>query len=286
MKKDGILEVYDTECFNLILEVKEHSISTTELIKYLSGTSDLFKTLNHSLNRYYSCGYDQILIDIEALEKGSFKINARIKKMARHPLFVAGVTVVATHLLSGNQGETTVYNINNGTVINIQGSELMQNKDLVKAISSIAETTVNSKEVAALTLEYTDEKKQLQRRTLENDILRTLVVEDIDENDRENHLLSNARLIVVSPVLDSTPAYWKVKLNDRTFSARMTDEEFLNRMDKEKIAFAKNDILIADIETIIMEKANGVPDVKHYIRKVHQYPKYTVSQKVQQKDLF
>ena len=66
----------------------------------------------------------------------------------------------------------------------------------------------------------------------------------------------------------------------------MTDEEFLNRMDKEKIAFAKNDILIADIETIIMEKANGVPDVKHYIRKVHQYPKYTASQKVQQKDLF
>ena len=52
------------------------------------------------------------------------------------------------------------------------------------------------------------------------------------------------------------------------------------------IKVTENDILIADIETIIMEKANGVPDVKHYIRKVHQYPKYTVSQKVQQKDLF
>ena len=112
------------------------------------------------------------------------------------------------------------------------------------------------------------------------------VNDDIDENDRDNHILSNARLVVVSPVLDSTPAYWKVKLNDRTFSARMTDEEFLNKMDKEKIAFAKNDILIADIETIITEKANGVPDVKHYIRKVHQYPKYTESKKVQQKDLF
>lgn len=35
MKKDNILEVYDTECFNLILEVKEHSISTTELISSL-----------------------------------------------------------------------------------------------------------------------------------------------------------------------------------------------------------------------------------------------------------
>lgn len=286
MRKDGVLEVYDTECFNLILEVKEHSISTAELIKYLAGTTDLFKTLNHSLNRYYSCGYDQILIDIEALEKGSFKINARIKKLAKHPLVVAGFTAVVTHLLSGNQGETSVYNINNGTVINIQCSELIQNRDLVKAISSIAETTVNSKEVAALTLEYTDERKQLQRRTLENDVLRTLVVDDIDENDRDNHILSNARLVVVSPVLDSTPAYWKVKLNDRTFSARMTDEEFLNKMDKEKIAFAKNDILIADIETIITEKANGVPDVKHYIRKVHQYPKYTESKKFHQKDLF
>ncbi len=116
--------------------------------------------------------------------------------------------------------------------------------------------------------------------------MRTLVVDDIDENDRDNHILSNARHVVVSPVLDSTPAYWKVKLNDRTFSAIMTDEEFLNKMDKEKIAFAKNDILIADIETIITEKANGVPDVKHYIRKVHQYPKYTESKKVQQKDLF
>ena len=76
MKKDEKLEVYDTECFNLILEVKEHSISTTELIKYLAETSELFKALNHSLNRYYSCGYDQILIDVEALDgKGLSRVD-------------------------------------------------------------------------------------------------------------------------------------------------------------------------------------------------------------------
>ena len=57
-------------------------------------------------------------------------------------------------------------------------------------------------------------------------------------------------------------------------------------MDKEKIAFAKNDILIADIETIITKKTNGVPDVKHYVRKVHKYPKYKKGKEIKQQNLF
>lgn len=286
MKKDEKLEVYDTECFNLILEVKEHSISTTELIKYLAETSELFKALNHSLNRYYSCGYDQILIDVEALEKGSFKIKTQIKKLSRHPLVVAGFTILASHLLSGNQGEANIYNINNGTVINIQCEELTQNKDLEKAISSIAKTTIDSKEVTGLILEYTDETKQLQRKALDRNILRTLVVESTDEIDRNSYILSNARLVVVAPVLDSTPASWKLRLNNKVINAKMTDEDFLKKMDKEKIAFAKNDILIADIETIITKKTNGVPDVKHYVRKVHKYPKYKKGKEIKQQNLF
>ena len=50
----------------------------------------------------------------------------------------------------------------------------------------------------------------------------------------------------------------------------MTDIDFLELMSKNKIAFGIGDVLVADLETIITLKRDNTPNVKHYIRKVHQ----------------
>ena len=126
-------------------------------------------------------------------------------------------------------------------------------------------TTVNSSEVKALTFEYATQQNETARKTIENESLRHLIVPIEEEADKTTHMWTNARLVVVSPVLDSTPAAWKLKLDGRVISAKMTDQDFLSKMDKEKIAFAKNDILIADLETIVTKSAINISFLAHAI---------------------
>lgn len=280
MKKGIDLQTIQTEeIFSLVLDVEGHSISTTELIEYLSNMSQVFQSLNHSLNKSYAIGYDQVCIDVVAFEKGSFKIKTKLKKLSKHPLFVAivgGIVVSMFDNISNQDKPLNVY-INNGVQIEISLNELKQNKELVHAISNLAKTSVNSSEVKALTFEYATQQNETARKTIENESLRHLIVPIEEEADKTTHMWTNARLVVVSPVLDSTPAAWKLKLEGRVISAKMTDQDFLSKMDKEKIAFAKNDILIADLETIVTKKEDGRNDVKYFVRKVRVYPKYTSS---------
>ena len=91
-----------------------------------------------------------------------------------------------------------------------------------------------------------------------------------------------AHLIIVSPVLESKSANWKVRFEGNEFSAKMTDENFLELMDKKHVAFGKGDILVADLETRITRKEGNVPSVKHYIRTVYKYPHYSASAIMQQ----
>lgn len=269
--------IENTECeefFNLILDVDNNSLSTTELIRYLSGTALLFTSVNHSLNKYYGVGYEQILVDVIALEKGSFKITTKIKKFSKHPMIVAGFTILAQQLFSPNTPTQNIY-INNSTV-EIHCEQIKANKEVVKAVSDIAKTTVDSLNIKSLKIEYQEPiTNETKTSSFDKEALRGLIIESVEEKEKDTHTLPMARLVVVSPVLESSPASWKVKINNKTFSAKMTDNDFLKKMDEEKIAFAKNDILIADIETIVTKKKDNTPDVKHYIRKVYDYPKYT-----------
>ena len=52
------------------------------------------------------------------------------------------------------------------------------------------------------------------------------------------------------------------------------EEKALVEMTAKKIAFAPGDEIIADIEEVISEDEQGM-HIKRYIRKVHNYPKYT-----------
>lgn len=274
------------ELFDLILDVDNGMVTSLELIKYLSNLDALMKSINHTLNRQYGIGFDQVELNIIALEKGSFKVSAFLKKLSANPYtlatFTAIISAIATNLLSDKK-ENIVYNINNSNV-EIKYGIVVENKESVRAISNIAKTTVDSREIKGLAIEYGIEQNKKQRVDITKSTLRELIVEDLDTPDKESHIMSNARLVIVSPVLESEQATWKFKFNDRKLSARMMDEGFLKLMDEKKIAFGKGDVIVADLETIVTKKSDDTPDVKHYVRKVHQYPQYTT--KVNQRDLF
>lgn len=268
-----------TEEFNFILNNDDGIISSTELISYLTGLSSLMKSVNHTLNSKYSIEFDQISIDVIALEKGSFNIKTNIKKyIKKGAIFAAGAVATAiigdvvTKLLADDKTPIT-YVFNNCNVV-INRDTVMSNRDTVKSVSRIAKTIVNSKNTTSLKIEYETPKQGLRSTTIEKTTLTNLIVEEKEEKERESIIIHNARLVIVSPVLEIEQADWRVKLNDRKFNAKMTDEDFLKTLDGHNIAFGKGDTITADIETIITTKSDSTPDVKHYIRKVHKYPQY------------
>lgn len=286
--KDGSTQSVYIEHFDFILDNKSGVISSLELIKHLSNINLLMKSMNHTLNSKYSIGFDQIIIEIEALEKGSVKIPVILKKVLNNDytkLAVGAVFgVLATNLLSENK-ETVIYNINNSNV-EIKYEVMTGNRETVKAVSGIAKAVVDSTNVNALKLGYQIENNQKQTIKIEKTTLRNLIVDDIEESEKETHLMPNARLVIISPVLEMEQANWRVRINDNKFSAKMVDESFLELMDKHKIAFAKGDAIIADLETVITIKSDNTPNVKHYIKKVYEYPEYAINGHQNERTLF
>lgn len=285
MVKSAEQSIY-IEQFNFILENSNGAISSLDLIKYLTNLNALVKSINHTLNSKYSSGFDQVLLEVVALEKGSFKIPITLKKILQNPYTQLAVGAVfgaiAANVLSDNK-ETVNYYINNSTV-EIKHEVIVGNKETARAISNIAKTTVEAPEIKSLTLEYDLADNKRETINIQKSTLGGLVVDIIEENEKESNTLLQARLIIVSPVLETEQAMWKFRMGDRKLSAKMTDNDFLELMSKNKIAFGIGDVLVADLETIITKKSDDTPDVKHYIRKVHQYPQYATQ--TAQTDLF
>ena len=253
------------EQFNFILENQDGTISSLDLITYLANLNRLIKSVNHTLNSKYSAGFDQVFIDIVALEKGSFKIPVTIRKILHNDYTKLAVGAVfgaiAANALSDNKS-TVNYYINNSTV-EIKHEVIMENKETLRAISNIAKTTVDSIEIKSLSVEYDLVDNKREKISIEKSTLGKLVVTDIEDTSKESNILPQARLIIVSPVLEAEQAIWRFRFGDRKLSAKMTDNDFLELMSKNKIAFGIGDVLTADLETIITLKSDNTPDVKH-----------------------
>ena len=263
------------ESLTLTIDTERSAVSANDLIKYISGLDELAKSINHTLNAKCSSGYDQLEISILAIEKGSFKLPVVIKKISENPLastIIGGLIVGAFF--------NTPFSAN--TECPISKEELLENKNTINAVTKIAETAVESDDVLSLSVDYQKEDGSSERVTIGKEQLKSSIKEIIEEPERESVMSMGARLVIIAPVLECKPARWKVRFEDNEFSAQMTDENFLELMDKEHIAFGKGDVLIADVETKITRRENGIPSPKHYIRKVRQYPHYSSSAKMQQ----
>mgnify|MGYP000493360489 FL=1 len=263
------------EFFELRLGIKGYSISTYDLIAYLSDTNKLITSINQTLNTKYAIGFDQIEIDVVAFEKGSFKIPLYIKKITENPTISSVVGsvfgVLISGLLSNNQEAKTIqYGTDKVVVTN---DELLKNRATANAVGNIARMAVESDGIKDLSVTYekaNGEKEQvvINKRTLSQ------VMYEVPEDDSISNIVTNATLEIVSPVFVDKPATWKVAYDGNQFTAQMTDEDFLGKMNLQKLSFAPGDVIIADMEVVAKTTERGIR-LKHYIRKVHKYPKFS-----------
>ena len=270
--------VTSEELLTFTIETDKSAISVDDLINYVSGVEDLLFSINHTLNVKYSAGYDTIELSVLAIEKGSFKIPISIKKKVEKTLIGTISTILGGLALNALHSNNTIDT--NG--FSVPQEILLENKDTVKAVTKIAQTAVESDNVRGIAVDYEKAPGEIERVTITKEQLKTSIREAIDESEPEIIMSSKAHLIIVSPVLESKSANWKVRFEDNEFSAKMTDENFLEIMDKKHVAFGKGDILVADLETRITRKEGNIPNVKHYIKTVYQYPQYSASAIMQQ----
>ena len=263
------------EFFELCLNTKDHSISTYDLIAYLTNANKLITSINQTLNVKYSIGFDQVKVDVIALKEGSFKIPLCIKKITNNATFAgAAGTIIggfALNLLTNNTEPQTIH-YGEDTVI-VTSDELLKNKKTANAVGRIAKMAVESDGIKDITITYEKNNGEQEQVTINKRTL-SKVMYDEPEAESISNMVTNATLEIVSPVFVDKPASWKVTYDNKTFTAKMTDEDFLVEMNLQKISFAPGDVIIADMEIVAKTTERGIR-LTHYIRKVHKYPKFS-----------
>jgi len=261
------------EAFEITLDVDNSTITAAELINYLSNFESLFKSINETLNLQYAAGADMVYLDVIALEKGSFKIPIVVKKLAKSPYVLSVFTLVAGKLITGQPiGET--FDSNNDP-IEIKNEVFCDNKKTVNAISNIARITVESESIKSLSVTYNKPDGNSEKITMNKEQLGSLVTQDEESLYKlETHTMRKVKLIIFSPVLENEMVNWRFILDGRIISAKMMDQDFLNLLDNNPIAFGKGDGMVVDLVTEIDKRDESHPRVRHFISKVYSYPKY------------
>ena len=265
------------EFFELKLNIDESRISVEELIGYLDNTATLIKSINQTLNKKYSIGYDDIGVDILALEKGSFKIPISIRKNIRQFFIATAATVIGeiiANLLTNNQ---TNYTISTPTeTIDVNNNIFLENVNTQKTIGRIAQMAVEKDSITDIVVTYEHPNGKLEQVTINKETLSQIKSneEATEQIEQLTNIQENIKLEIVSPVFLDKPTNWKVLHNNEAITAQMADKDFLETMDAQKIAFAKGDAIIADLECVATNSENGIK-MRYYIRKVYSYPKYT-----------
>jgi len=263
------------EFFQLTLNVQDSHVPVAELIEYLQNTNRLFKGINQTLNEKYAIGCNSIELDVVPFEEGSFKIPIWVKKVVYNPYVVDGVVtimgIVVTSLLNNKQ-ETHEIEVNH-EIVEVENKKLLENKTTAYALSNIANLAIHNDSISDISVTY--EKKNGDRENLRiSKTILSKVAEYRIEEETNCLLQTNVTMEIVSPVFSDEPSNWRVRINDRIYTARMKDADFLETMNIQGIAFGKGDTIVADFETVATDVAAGGRP-KYNITKVITYPYYT-----------
>lgn len=268
------------EEFSFIINSHSSSLPITELLTYLSNYEELVKSVNHVMNRNGGCGYDQIVVEVVAFQKGSFEIKGRLKKLSNNPTFAAiSSGIVITLLgkaLSNDPSPTVVINNSGGEVI-INYSELVADKGVVESRSRIARTAVLNPDVQSISLQNDMNGEEQHGVEMSMDELRAIIVNEEEEDKNDEIHTMRARLQIIAPVLVSEPANWRFLYDGKKIPAMMKDRDFLAKMNETKIAFGKGDIIEAELETHIFEDVDHKRKTRYSITKVYSYPHYSAN---------
>lgn len=263
------------EYFEIRLACDCDTIEIQSLIKYLNQANLMIQGINETLNKDYNCGYEDIEVEVYALEHGSIRIPFNIKKFAEKLLYdlpIAIIGGVAVYLICGNK-EPIMIQTNDGEIEAVPDT-FLENKQTKRSVGKIARMVVEDEGIKDLSITYEKPNGNQESVTISKSQLEKVADECEGTDDDIITAIPETRLQIYGPILDSRPSSWRVKYNGNIIPARMADTDFLDEMTAKKIAFAPDDEIIADLEQIISEDEKGT-HIKWYIRKVHSYPKYT-----------
>lgn len=263
------------EFFQLTLNVQNSQVPIAELIEYLRNTDKLFKGVNQTLNEKYAIGFNTIELEIVPFEEGSFRIPIWIKKVAKNPYFAGVViTVIGEIIACLLKNELGIHEVQlqDQTVV-VEDKKLLENKTTTDALSTIACLAIHNDSINDISVTYEKSNGDRENIRISRTVL-TQVAEYCTEEEVSSYLQTNLTLEIVSPVFSDEPSNWKVRYNDRIYSAKMKDTDFLEIMNAKGIAFGKGDTIVADFETVVTDVVKG-GKTRYNITKVISYPRYT-----------
>ena len=158
-------------------------------------------------------------------------------------------------------------------VVVVDDKRLLDNKTTADALSCIANLTIHNYSIRDISVTYEKGNGERENISISKTTLSKVAEYGVDE-EVNSYLQTNVTLEIVSPVFSDEPSNWKVRYNDKVFTAKMKDADFLEIMGAKGIAFGKGDTIVADLETLMAEVSTGGRP-KFNITKVISYPRYT-----------
>lgn len=262
-----------SEYLELSLGVDDSSLPIADVISLLDGVQCIAVSLNKSLNKVYTCGFDEVTVEVIGFEHGSLKIPLCIKKVCSQFVSPIGKEVIAGLILWYLTTNGDIFKLRTPQEeVNIERTEIARSRAVRDSVNKIASTVINSDKITNLSLKYKDDNNQEVSVTVDKHQLSQAIAPDDDVTDYTN--VPNVVLQIVSPTLEAKSVQWKVRYEGKVRAMKMNDLGFLALVDSRDIAFSKGDILRCDIQIIDTENADGSIKRKYVITRVHSFPHY------------
>ena len=274
-----------SEYLELSLGVDDSSLPIADVISLLDGVQCMAVSLNKSLNKVYTCGFDEVTVEVVGFEHGSLKIPLCIKKACSQFVSPIGKEVIAGLILWYLTTNADIFKLRiHHEEVNIERTEIARSRAVRDSVNKIASTVINSDKITNLSLKYKDDNNQEVSVTVDKNQLSQAIAPDDDVTDCTN--VPNVVLQIVSPTLEAKSVQWKVRYEGKVRAMKMNDLGFLALVDSRDIAFSKGDILRCDIQIIDTENADGSTKRKYVITRVHSFPHYRRLNNVEEGQIF
>lgn len=261
------------EQIQLTLGIEDSMVPIYELVPILEGFQGITLSLNDTLNKVYSCGFDKVSVNVQGLEHGSFRIPFSIDKFSER-IFCPLVTTVIGNLifwyLTTDKPQIDVQ-LSNDQIL-VERAEVLRNKMTKDSVNKIARTVINSDKISDLSLKYIDDNNQEVAVRIDKNRLARMI-SDV-EGDVVVQNVPNVRLEIVSPTLEAKSVQWKVRYDGKVRPMKMNDLGFLELIGRRDIAFSKGDIITCDIQITETTEVDGSVKTKYVIVQVHNFPHY------------
>lgn len=250
--------------FTIKFEKEQHSISADTYVQSLISLSTIIREVN------YQQQGAPVAVNVVAEEGGSFEVVLQLVEVVKDnwPLiaggtvFLAGVVSTAVdlldlkkHLAKADESQTEIsgdqVNIkdNEGNVVfqtnNVTYNLYMNNQAINDAVSDQFKAVSDDSEMTGVTIKAGDNEVKFGREDFEDMSKKRIVTVD----DKEE-LVVPAQLTISKLVLDNQDRKWEFVYQGRKIGAKVTDEDFWEKIFAGQIRFANGDVLVADLKIV------------------------------------